>query len=102
MYVLTGKHTWPQLQAQLVGICYFSSIHPMTETVKKPTCKLAPGSVEFHLVTDMEADLVYICLHSNGVCIQHRQDSKLAERVFEALRGHLVAAGHTVDTQQAK
>lgn len=100
MYVITGARTWEQIQALLVGVCFFASKHPMTETVKKPDCKLAPGEVEFHLVTDMESELVYICLHSDGVCIQHEKDSALAEQVFQALRGHLVAAAH-VDKQQA-
>ena len=93
MYVLTGKFTWQQIANQLAGVAYFASANPMSETVTKKTpCGLAPGETQFHLLHDMESDLVYICLHSDGLCIQHRNESVLAERVFEALRGHLVAA----------
>jgi len=93
MYVLNGKHTWAGIQSQLVGVCVFASAHPMKETVKAScACGLKAGEIEFHLLTDMESDLVYICLHPDGLCIQHNQHSDLAEKVFNALRGYLVAA----------
>jgi len=103
MYVITGKHTWSQIKAQLVGVCFFSSKNPLVETVKKqPPCALAIGEVEFHLVTDLQSERVFICLHSDGLCIQYSgADSTLAKSVFEALRGHLVAASH-LDIQQEK